>query len=269
MKKVWLVGSLVLLAGCGPDIGQCIPPDQAAMMDKRYQLIPTAMDDGIITYAEYTWPGQDVIYSSCSSGRCHSAKAVGVNRYGAPAGLDFDVPTSLAFQSSTSIWITGHKNVQENADAMWAEIYAGTMPPPDDLIPDKEAARNWLACGAPASLPMPAPNDSFEGIYAILSSSCLGCHNDAAVMGGLSLGADMCTAYDRLVGQPSFSGGACAGGTYVVRQNPDASLLLGKVSANPPCGSVMPLGGPALGIPAITAIQTWIANDAPKPQSCM
>ena len=47
------------------------------------------------------------------------------------------------------------------------------------------------------------------------------------------------TAHDALVGKPSMSM-ACMGRTLVVPGQPDNSLLLQKLSPNPPCGNRMP-----------------------------
>ena len=279
MNKALLVGCVFAVVGCGTDIGQCISPVDAARTDSRYQLRADAQADGIITLDDYIWPGQAVINSSCAGGRCHSVLAKGKQREGAPAGLDFDVPMSITIASNLAEWQAGHANVVEYADSMWKQIQDGLMPP-NNLIPDTEAARNWLACGAPARQPDIDNSQvpTFDTVWATLSNNgCLSCHNDAAATasgGGFSLGSgtDECTAYNKLVGQPSNAGGLCAGGTYVVRQDPNASLLMQKLSANPSCGSKMPLGTLSSfqesSSAAYTLIQQWIAADAPKPAIC-
>jgi hypothetical protein len=126
-------------------------------------------------------------------------------------------------------------------------------------------------CGGDGS--SPAASDStaatFSAIYAMAfptttNARCEFCHsmppNDVG-NGKLHMGTDQATAYAALVGQVSASG-RCVGRPLVVPNQPDMSLLLQKLSPNPPCGSRMPLGGTPFTDAQLEMVRGWIAAGA-------
>jgi hypothetical protein len=110
---------------------------------------------------------------------------------------------------------------------------------------------------------------TFSAIYPMLFPSetaprCNFCHSMPASdtsNGNLRMGSDMAAAYAALVGKASTSS-QCKGKALVVPRQPEMSLLLQKVSANPPCGSRMPIGGTPLSAAQIGMIRSWIAAGA-------
>jgi hypothetical protein len=86
---------------------------------------------------------------------------------------------------------------------------------------------------------------TFSGdVKPLLSShGCTGCHGGS---GGLTLGT---------------VAGLLAGGNHgpaVIPGNADSSNIVKKISAGPPFGSRMPLGGPYLSSTEIQVIKDWI-----------
>lgn len=74
----WL-GGLLVLAGCQPDLAECATATQA--------------DNVVFLEGSGTpmFAGQALLFVGCASGTCHDSTADGVERAGAPAGLNFDV----------------------------------------------------------------------------------------------------------------------------------------------------------------------------------
>jgi len=93
---------------------------------------------------------------------------------------------------------------------------------------------------------------------------CVACHgnppNDVA-NGNLSVGMVKDSAYAALVGKHSTSS-RCMQRAFVVPSAPDQSLLLNKLSANPACGSRMPLGGTPLNAAQLDTVRSWVAAGA-------
>jgi hypothetical protein len=114
----------------------------------------------------------------------------------------------------------------------------------------------------------------FSAIYTnILTKGAVGnctfggCHGaEASDMGNGSLhmvATDKMQAYNALVG-PKSTSSMCKDMAYVVPGNPEASLLVHKLRATPPCGMRMPLVplGRVLTDAEMTQITTWIMNGA-------
>lgn len=114
-----------------------------------------------------------------------------------------------------------------------------------------------------------APAAKFSEIYAMMfpmatNARCDACHsmpaNDIA-NGNLEMGKTPASAYMALVGQTSKSS-RCMSKTLVVPGQPEMSLLYQKLSAAPPCGSRMPLGGTGFSDAQLEMIRSWIAAGA-------
>lgn len=167
------------LVGCRRDLGECNLDGQTP--DGRPIEGPAAFDiayrptDGLPMYE-----GQALVQSTCGNGQfCHSPAAMGIDRIGAPAGLNFDVALACTPTTNEDTCAQQLQRLYTNQDeiARWAEgmiqeIRAGAMPPgaagrtvrdatpwirgSDGMpLPDiesdegQEIVRNWLACQAP------------------------------------------------------------------------------------------------------------------------
>lgn len=258
MKTLWLAISVLAVGGCGVDLGECVPGDD--------QNLP--------------YLGQQHVHNSCAAGRCHSALATGTARNGAPAGLDFDAPGTVATPADAQLQATGLANIREHASEIFAAIEDGTMPAGTAEAPaaaidalQKEQIRNWLACGAPVVAPddmVVTPGANGLEVAFPQMANCVGCHNPSLAQGGYLLGDDVCAAYNNLMAGASTSA-SCGGNSLVVAGDPGASLLLSKMTANPLCGVSMPQGGTPFAesnVDAYAALTEWVMAGAPKPVNC-
>ena len=129
------------------------------------------------------------------------------------------------------------------------------------------------AAGAPVAVAGMAataqPSASWSQIYQMMypmetNARCNACHanpaNDVG-NGNLHMGPDKETAYLALVGKTSGST-RCMQRPLVVPMYPEMSLLLIKLSPNPPCGSRMPVGGTPFTAAQLEMIRSWIAAGA-------
>jgi hypothetical protein len=263
------------LASCGgADLGSC---DMAALGGNA--TAGTAAPNA----------GQLVIEKSCAGGRCHSLNAKGLDRVGAPAGLDFDVVPLDTSMTELARIEHGAGRVHDNIDDIWEMVDSGDMPPTNQgrtfSSQDKETLRNWLACDAPViEAPLTIGGDSgttpkWEDVYPVLSMTCVACHSSAAgktAGNGFIFGdsGDACGAYKNIVNKKAVTTAGmppCAPMdlTIITPSNPDASLMLQKVEGTQSCGSPMP-AGVALGADnaAVKALRAWIAGGAPPPAGC-
>lgn len=170
--------SLLMLAACRPDLGEC---DQAALDNSIVFLLS---EGGAATDGQPMYAGQALIQTECVS--CHAESATGVTRGGAPAGLDFDLSIACddaedyeACSDDDKATLLGQaSNVFEHRALIWSTVHNETMPPgpagqaridgapglyrrytdaegaqePLGRLSDaesRETLRNWLACGAP------------------------------------------------------------------------------------------------------------------------
>lgn len=155
-------------AGCDPELGSC-DPDRAR--DVVYE------GSGLPAYE-----GQALLVQSCGSGSfCHSADIAERDRFGAPAGLAFDVQLVAADGVVEEASIVRQRRarfrVVQEARSILGTVDGATMPPPAsagsevsevlegapvftraeggqalpaiDSAEGRELLRNWLACGAP------------------------------------------------------------------------------------------------------------------------
>jgi hypothetical protein len=277
MNRAWVyalsMSLCTLAAGCGSSLGDCNKPAAEELVYSSSGLVATK--------------GQALVHDSCGNGAfCHSSAAIGDARYGAPAGMNFDmlpVPT-------------GWPKLVDRRDDAWSLIESGHMPPgeagakvlgdggwtfavtptanseklqPISTDQGKAAVRNWLACGAPLVSetkqpqwvqPSVTPSNDFDAIYkTILSRRCAigGCHNESAA-GQLSM-TDACAAYQALL-----IAGPCS--MKRVRPGDTDSLLLDKLqSTTPSCGGPMPPTG-QLDAASVDAVRAWIVAGAPGPK---
>lgn len=118
-----------------------------------------------------------------------------------------------------------------------------------------------LAGSGAATGPAPTLSQIYETVYAM---SCAVCHSMAPndnQNGMLGMIRSKDQLYAALVNKPA-QGAQCAGkGTYIVPGDPQTSLLMQKLSANPSCGSSMPLGS-MLQPMQIELFRAWIAAGA-------
>jgi hypothetical protein len=161
-----------ILAGCGTDLGTCDP-----------ELAREIVYDDL---GRPAYVGQAQVIVSCGNGAfCHFEGAMGDNRFGAPAELDFDVQMVSGMMDAleTERLRRNHARVIERAEQLYSEVEGGSMPPygeatviahagvpqfrflDDRGLPRIDAVdglplfRNWLACGAPVverTTPRPA-----------------------------------------------------------------------------------------------------------------
>jgi hypothetical protein len=117
----------------------------------------------------------------------------------------------------------------------------------------------------PTATPPPVSGDTFTEIYddIFVGTGCAGggCHGSGA--GNLSM-ATKEISYEALVNVPA-AGAPCAssGLIRVVPEDPDASLLMDKISGDPSCGDTMPIAG-SLTEEQIARIRSWIERGAPN-----
>ena len=123
---------------------------------------------------------------------------------------------------------------------------------PADVAPANSASTaDGDATGAPAT---------FTAVYTdVLGPTCSTCHRPGGI-GSFQDFSAQAAAYGALVGVKA-SGPSCGstGETRVVPGDASGSLLFQKISeASPPCGAMMPLGGPPLQSAQVTLIEDWI-----------
>lgn len=251
------------LGGCGDGLGECDPTKLGGNMTPG-MLAP--------------YDGQLIIATRCAS--CHSANAVGDQRRGAPAGLNFDVLAGSSSDADRAKLAKALGIVVDWSEDIWDEIEGETMPPekPAGSGPlsdaDKEIVRNWLACGADGIGTESNTAATWEAIWSgITAANCLTCHGtmSAAGSGGAVLGdpGNACGSYDLIVGKPGVVG-ECAGMPLITPFQPQSSHLLLKIKADPTaCGEPMPAGS-TMGLTQanpqlIQQIETWIMNGALPP----
>ncbi|MDB4937571.1 MAG: hypothetical protein JWP87_4543 [Labilithrix sp.] len=123
------------------------------------------------------------------------------------------------------------------------------------------------SCSSPSSTP--AEPGTFTTIYPLLfpvstNARCNFCHGlpaNETSNGKLFMGTDKATAYAALIGKLS-TGNKCPNETLVVPNDPEGSLFYQKLTASPPCGSRMPLGGTPLSGEQLEMVRSWIAAGA-------
>lgn len=205
------------VAACAPDVGECDP-------DLAKALYYTAEDAAQPAYA-----GQALVISSCGSGSfCHAPAAVGEDRYGVPAELDFDLTLAETLEQTQRLR-RDIARVRDLRGSIWQQVHEEWMPPGqagDDVLAlgvrfsglpsidsaeGKDALRNWLACGAPiVERTTPRP-DGFVAVGDVVPA--LAC--EGAACGGecvsLSSNAQHCGACDSACGPETV----CAAGSCI------------------------------------------------------
>jgi hypothetical protein len=188
-----ILSLLGLVPACSPSVGTratCAAVD-GGHTDGEIPvdpLCPGACDDEAARAVVYDaagramYAGQAILTGSCAGGGnfCHSSSAL--DRYGVPAGLDFDAfPLAVAATTTDDAALAELVRIQaqihRNRNAIWSTVVGGSMPPggagstvvvhnhawvtnPADVTTDtplatletpegREILRNWLACGSP------------------------------------------------------------------------------------------------------------------------
>jgi hypothetical protein len=124
----------------------------------------------------------------------------------------------------------------------------GAANEPEDT--DDARAGSGGSAGAPAS-------SSCDG-FAVLAANCgsSGCHGEGSNLENFAASE---TAARAFIDKPGTL--ACTGqGNVIDPDDPDGSLMIQKLSADPPCGSTMPLGGVTLSKSDIDCIRSWMSN---------
>ena len=165
MRSSRIVVVALLACACEPSLGEC---DEVAALEVVYDA------DGIPAYA-----GQALMITSCGSGSfCHAEGIEPSSRFGAPAGLDYDlrIAATTADLGDEERLARSHARTLSTRGGIWSQVESGQMPPGEvgrtvleSGIPyDRRAAdgtfspmpsiesdegrtilRNWLACNAP------------------------------------------------------------------------------------------------------------------------
>jgi len=264
---------LVLMLGCGNELGECDQEAANQVVYGRGNLVATK--------------GQALMHDSCGQAAfCHSAGASGAARKGVPQGLDFDmIPLSA----------DGLARVLDQRSDIWDQILSGAMPPDGFPLGDgdwaftldrkgprlpsiltkqgKSVVRNWLACGAPVvnetSVPAWAvpPSDgggtSWTELHAnVIVPRCAfsGCHD----AGGASLSGDLDLSSACGARAALLKSGPC-GEPRVVPGDGD-SLLVDKIAnAEPRCEQPMPPPKGGLTMLEIETIRAWVKDGAKAP----
>ncbi|MDH3819478.1 MAG: hypothetical protein OES21_12725, partial [Myxococcales bacterium] len=168
--------------GCKRDLGDCNlafdperPIEGPAAFDIAYRIT-----DGLPMYE-----GQALVQSTCGDGSfCHAPAAVGADRIGVPAGLNFDVALACTvpfdncddqpppYADRLGRLYGNQNSINSWAEGMIQEMRAGAMPPgeagrrvrnntpwlrksddselpPIESTEAQEIVRNWLACKSP------------------------------------------------------------------------------------------------------------------------
>jgi hypothetical protein len=121
------------------------------------------------------------------------------------------------------------------------------------------AAGSSMAGGAGAS---GDPDEGGAGAptcngFAVLAANCgsSGCHGAGSNLGTFAASEEDARDYIGVAGT------VCSGqGSIIDTDDPAASLLVTKVSDDPPCAQPMPLGGPPLAQSDIDCIEDWISG---------
>jgi hypothetical protein len=93
--------------------------------------------------------------------------------------------------------------------------------------------------------------------FAILAANCgsSGCHGAGSNLGTFAASEEDAREY---IGQP---GGVCSSqGSIIDTEDPASSLMVTKLSDDPPCAQPMPLGGQPLPQADIDCIEDWISG---------
>ena len=149
--------------------------------------------------------------------------------------------------------------------ALGCLTFTGCSSGDDDTSSSTDAGKSGMA-GMPSTA---APAAKWSEIYPMFfpmstNARCHACHgappNDVA-NGNLGVGMTQDSAYAALVGKKSMSS-RCMQATIVEQGKPDESLMLQKLSPNPPCGNRMPIGGTPFTDTQLEMIRSWIAAGA-------
>jgi hypothetical protein len=135
-------------------------------------------------------------------------------------------------------------------------------PPPDEEASGGAAGSGMAGIagsGGDEGMEPPTPVGSTCDGFEILATYCAtaGCHGQPdSPLGDFASSEEAARAF---VGRDGTL--ACSGqGTIIDPDNPEDSLLISKVSGDPPCGSAMPPTGDPLSEEEVTCLQEWIAG---------
>jgi len=172
---VLIASAMTSVGGCKRDLGECNLDGQTA--DGRAIPGPAAFDiayrfsDGLPMYE-----GQALVQTTCGAGQfCHSPAAMGANRIGVPAGLNFDVELACTDElqdvlcthpidsceggQTDTVYCQRLERLHDNqnqinswAEGMLQEMRAGAMPP-GEAGRDVRDPREWIRSSSGKPLP--------------------------------------------------------------------------------------------------------------------
>ncbi|MFT3927243.1 MAG: hypothetical protein QM778_32160 [Myxococcales bacterium] len=113
----------------------------------------------VLVGTQVMYAGQAIIATSCAAGSCHTELSSRANRYGAPAGLDFDIKPVVASGMTTTVdgreiaeisdedlaRLKKHqRKVFDSRHDIWEQVERGLMPPEGVGKPWREASAGQL-----------------------------------------------------------------------------------------------------------------------------
>ena len=157
----------------------------------------------------------------------------------------------------------------EDAAGAQGGAAAGNAPTSDNAAPPASAAAGGAAAagdrtnsaGAAGSQVQRGGSGSVQETcdgFAILATNCgsSGCHGDGSNLEDFAASEDAARAF---IDRPGTL--ACVGqGNVIDADDPGASLMLTKVSDDPPCGQRMPAAGAPLSDADIGCLEEWIGS---------
>lgn len=246
------------LAGCGgsddPAPGNQPQPGSREAVEAAIQLA-TAGEPGEVRFATDVKP---VFAKKCVY--CHHT----ANVTGVDLTRPFDAAVGIvgrpASRSRTAARLLVEPGNPQNSfvldkvvrDNLVPELEGNAMPWQIPMLGADELAaiRRWISAGA-------ADDAAFRSEVApIFAESCVYCHNPNSAQE-----PDLTQPFDPVVG---IVGVAAANGVRVVPGNPDASLLVMDVEANPQASVPMPFHPERLTEAEVSVLIRWIVAGAPS-----
>jgi hypothetical protein len=200
-----------------------------------------------------------VLFGACASNDPAAPSASTGGVAASAAGMSAAVATPAAAGATSAA--AGASSAAAGASSVAAGASSAAAGASSPAVAGSSAAAGAAAPSGPAT---------FTAVVAILADpriNCGLCHGMMMIGGGLLFkpADDKQGTYAALVGPVSkgTDGSQCAGKTYVVPGQPDASLLWDKLSkVTPSCGARMPANGAVLTDAELATVRAWIMAGA-------